>query len=733
MKYLQSIYTLYFLAAIFAMSCWQGIYGQETDHWETIVRTGQSVKYLVPDSEVPSEWISFDFDDSGWTDGIAGIGYGDNDDNTIDTCISVYVRYRFNLSDPKVINELILDMDFDDGFVAYLNGNEIARENMGAAYSATTWDQLTATFIEELPPGNYRYVLTEAEVSGLLEGENILCVEVHNHGSSSSDLSSNTFLSAGINNSNTYFSPPPEWFVAPVSYSGTLPIMQINTLGQNIVNDPRIIADMGLIYNGPGEENFPDDEYTEYDGKISIEIRGSSSRNFPKKSYTIELQTETGENNNVYLLGMPRDNDFVLNGPYSDKSLLRNIISYEIYLAMGRWAPRTRLIDLYINEDYRGIYVLTEKIKKNPYRVNIKELGPADVSQDDISGGYILQIDRTSNLTSNEYWTSPVISPYDGFPQNTFEYFDPKREDLSTLQANYIRNWINNFDAVMAGSNYKDPVSGYRAGMAVGSFVDYLILHEFNKDVDAYRLSTYFYKASDIWGGKLYAGPPWDYNLTFGNMNYGGDILQTYNYMYPKTAGRYWWPRLMNDAMFGNEVYCRWDELKENILNETKINSMIDSCINHMGPSIEHNFERWPVLGVYVWPNNFIGDTYEEEITFLKNWISDRIEWLDLQWGGKCIRTSRDEEPISPPNLLGISPNPSDLSHIRIRIPNHLAGNYAVKAYDLNGTEVHRSYHSLDQYSGNIFLEDISHLDQGIYLLRIIGEKNTYFGKIIRE
>jgi hypothetical protein len=710
------------------------MYGQDIDHWETIVETGQSVKYLVPSSTVPTAWTAEGFDDSAWTDGISGIGYEDDDDNTIiGAAYSVYVRYRFSISDLSVIESLILDMDFDDGFVAYLNGDEIARDNLGNAYSATTWNQLADGAIEELPPGSYRYFLTEEDVSKLVNGENILCIEVHNQSFGSSDLSSNTFLSAGINNANSYYNSTPIWFVVPVAYTSSLPIMVINTSGQSIPNDPRIVADMGLIYNGPGVDNYPDDVFSQYDGKISIEVRGSSSQMFPKKSYSIELQTDTGTNNNVSLLGLPRENDFVLNGPYSDKSLLRNIISYDVYEAMGHWAPRTRLIDLYINQDYRGIYVLTEKVKIDRYRVNIKQLTAADVSPTDISGGYILQIDRTDALASNEYWTSPVSSPISGFPRNTFEYSDPSIDELTTAQGKYIKDWTNNMDAVMASSNYKHATNGYRAHINVRSFVDYLILHEFNKDVDAYRLSTFFYKASDLAGGKLHAGPPWDYNLTFGNMYYGGDILETYNWMYPKTAGRYWWPRLMNDPYFENRVFCRWDELKETIFNETELNLRIDSCLSVMGPSVEQNFDRWPVLGEYVWPNNFIGQTYESEILFLRNWISERLDWLDNRWSDQCIDTRSNDDVIRELNLLLISPNPSSLSHTRIQIPEHQAGTYRLSVFDINGREVYNSVYELDQYSGNIFLEDLSDLNSGIYMLRILGEGKIYSSKLIKD
>ncbi len=726
------------LALFFAVLFPIALHAQEVDHWETIIETGQSVKYLVPSSPVPSEWVNTGFDDTGWTDGIAGIGYGDEDDSTdVGACISVYWRCRFTVSDPGVIEKLILDMDFDDSFVAYLNGEELARVNLGAANSATTYDQLSdglseARLHDGLQP--FRFVLDETITDLLTAGENIFCVEVHNQSSGSSDLSSNAFLHAGINTSSTYFSSVPDWFYAPASYDSYLPIMTINTNGQTIPNDPRIVADMGIIHHGNDEENSTDDPPNVYDGKISIEIRGSSSQSFDKKSYSIELQTDTGTNNNVYILGFPRENDFVLNGPYSDKTLIRNVISYKVFEEMGRWAPRTRFIELYINDDYRGIYVLTEKVKVDRWRVNVNQLDAEDISPEQISGGYILQIDRTNSLASNEYWTSPVTPPYSQYPRNTFEYYDPKIDELTSAQASYVRNYVNDMDAVLASNNYKDPVSGYRPLLDVSSFVDYLILHEFNKDVDAYRLSTFFYKADISRGGKLHAGPPWDYNLTFGNMYYGGDTKETYNWMYPYDAGRYWWPHLMKDPFFEDRVFCRWDGLKKTILNEEWMTALIDSCVNVMGASVDRNFERWPVLGVYVWPNDFIGLTYESEVYFLKNWISERLEWLDNQWSGQCQGTGLEEELILALDAIRISPNPSKLIYTTIHLPNEDPGEYLIALYDMNGRTVHTKPYTLGQSTSEIMLDDLSYLETGIYLLRITGPGNMFYtGKLVKN
>ncbi len=131
--------------------------------------------------------------------------------------------------------------------------------------------------------------------------------------------------------------------------SSNLPIVVINTHGQTIPDEYRIIADMGIIYNGPGQRNHVNDPFNNYDGKISIELRGSSSQMFPKKQYALETEDAQGENLNVSLLGLPEENDWILNGPYSDKSLIRNVLIYRLARDLGNYASRTRFCELVLN------------------------------------------------------------------------------------------------------------------------------------------------------------------------------------------------------------------------------------------------------------------------------------------------------------------------------------------------------------------------------------------------
>ncbi|MGW8317419.1 MAG: CotH kinase family protein, partial [Bacteroidales bacterium] len=699
---------------------------QEIDHWETAIKPGSICHYLVPSSQPDPEWTLPGYNDASWLSGPGGVGYGDEDDmTTINPAISVFCRYSFEVADPSVILELILDMDFDDGFVAYLNGHEVARFLMGTEGSLTWWNQEADglheadRYLGNLP---MRFTLEREQLSILRTGENLLAIEVHNESTGSSDLSSNVYLHAGISTAQGFFSTPPYWFLPPFRFDSTLlPLMVIETGGQAIPDEPRITADMGLIWNGTGYYNHPDDPLNNYDGKISIEIRGESSQYFyNKKSYSIETQTPEGENNNVSLLGLPEENDYVLYGPYGDKSLIRNVITYRLYESFGHYAPRTRFIELILNGDYLGLYVLTEKIKQDRNRVDIARINPMDTVGDELTGGYLMRVDKTTYMDPSEYWTSPVTPPVPGYFPITYQFFDPEYEELNAPQRQYMKNYLILVERALSGEHFRDPVRGYRGYMDIPSFVDLMILNEFVKDVDGFRLSHYFYKEKDSDGGKLVNGPPWDYNLTFGNSDYTEDVHLTTNWTYTLTNTIYWWARAMEDQWLRNEVYCRWDELYSSLLSQQWINTLIDNLISEMGDAVRRNFERWPILGIYQWPNSYVGQTYADEEAYLRSWISNRLLWIDGEWGGQCVPAAIHGEEVFPavPELK-VYPNPSDLSRTFFSLNLGGPATLQIRLYDMSGSLVHQSQMECSGREAAHTLPDLSSLPDGIYLLEV--------------
>jgi len=701
-----------------------------------ILGTGDSCSYLVPGSSVDTAWTDPVFDDGNWAEGAGGVGYGDGDDETeIPPALSVLCRYRFQVSDPGLLEDLVLYMDFDDGFAAWINGTEVARSNLGQPGGAIAWDQPAdenheAQLYQAGQPESY--VLGQEGIGLLDSGTNVLCVRVHNTGAGSSDMSSNVFLMATTEDTAAGWNEPPAWFLPPFPFEGgELPVMVINTGGRDIPNEPRITANMGLIYRGPGHLHRPGDPFNVYDGQISIEVRGESSRRYPKESYSIETQTDSGTNNNVSLLGLPEENDYVLYGPFGDKSQVRNVISYRLYRDMGHYAPRTRFFELVLNGDYRGLYVLTEKIKRDNDRVDIATLTPADTGGIELTGGYILRADKTTGEDPDSYWESDVEPPVGSHWQNIFQYFDPKYEELTAGQRTYIREWLKGFEEALAAPVFRDPVVGYRAYLDIPSFIDLMILNELTKDVDAYGYSHYFYKQRDDRGGKLVQGPPWDYNLTFGNMDFAGDVKDPEGWVYTKGKAVFWWERVMGDSWFREQLYCRWTQVRDSLITEERILRMIGALEEETGEAVTRNYQRWPVLGLYVWPNYFVADTYDEEIRFLKAWIRIRINWLDEQWGNRCLHVGGQAEQLRPQDGILVYPNPSDFSRLHVALSETAPGQVDLRIWNAAGQLV---FSSCERAEGPVLiLPDLSRLEKGFYIMEVRGENRVGKARLIRH
>ena len=524
--------------------------------------------------------------------------------------------------------------------------------------------------------------------------------------------------------------------------SSNLPIVVINTNGQEIPNDYKITADMGIIFNGDGIRNYLSDPCNNYDGKIGIEVRGSSSQMFPKKQYAVETRDLTGNDSSVSLLGFPEESDWIFYAPYNDKSLIRDVLVYKLANELGRYASRSKFCEVVLNGDYIGIYVLLEKVKRDANRVNIKKLEPTDISGDALTGGYIIKIDKTDG-ENNDGWYSTYLP----FPQAQYsifyQYHYPKPDDIVQLQEDYIQNKIFQFETMMTFAiNISDTAIGYPKFLDTDSFVDFFLLNEVAKNVDAYRLSTYLYKDRDSRNPKIFAGPVWDYNLGFGNADYyegwmttGWGLEYLTDYENIPTGEPFltpnWWRKLFDDNVFRNKVYARWQNLKNNVLNSAHIISYIDSLTLLLDESKTRNFVRWPVLGVWVWPNYYVGQTYEQEINYLKNWIAFRLNWMNQNMIGEP--TSIEPAEIQYPIVFALEqnyPNPFNPS-TSIQYSTGNRQFVTLKVYDILGNEIATLLNE-DVESGNHNLNfDASNLKSGIYVYKLQSVNFVAYKKMI--
>lgn len=444
---------------------------------------------------------------------------------------------------------------------------------------------------------------------------------------------------------------PKNAFWSPVtSFVNKVPNVYINTKGNTIVNEPKV---QSVIQIQLGDTIV-------FRSNIGIEYRGSTSfRLFDQKSYGIELRDAVDNDTDSVIMDFPKQSDFILYAPANDKALIRNTLIYDLSNQIGMYATRTKYVQLYIDGEYLGLYVLMEKIKRDKSRVNITKMASTDNSGNAVTGGYILKIDKSAGDNTLVGWDADAVytealgfrSNYDpnGIKINFLPYGPkksaetyimyeyPKNDAISYDQKKYVQSYFSDFEDILLSNNYKDPVNGYQKFIDVNSFIDFLILNEFAYNPDAYRLSTFMNKERS---GKLKMGPIWDFNLGFGNDDRvafvnGSTWVFNYNNYYPSDTWlvNFWWKKLLSDPAFTDRLKSRWASLRTSSLSEASILLTIDKHINILknSNSIDKHFDRWKILGVKLPFNNFVGKTHQEEVDFLKSWVKKRLTWMDSE------------------------------------------------------------------------------------------------------
>lgn len=703
----------------------------QVNHWETIVKDNSTWYYQVPTATSSPEWITPTFTVNSWLQGIGGFGFGDGDDNSIipSSSVSVYTRIEFNITNINQLVAMALHFDYDDGFVAYLNGIEVARNGIPGT-GQPVFNQLASISHEaKLYQNQYpdEFIFFQNQLAGLLvNGTNVFCVEVHNQLANSSDFTCRNFLSVGVNNPSITYGPIPSWFVPPfILTSSNLPIVVLDTDHIDIPDEPKIDGTMGIIFNGDNNINYISDPNNEFFGQIAIEKRGSSSNSFPMKSYALETRGPDSVNYNVSLFDWPSDNDWILYAPYSDKAMIRNVLTYDLGRQMGQYAPRTKLCEVILNGSYIGVYVLMERIKINPGRVDVDPLIYSDTLDNHLTGGYIIKVDKTT-AGGVIAWTSPYTAQAPSTGPIYYQLHDPDISELHPLQLNYIHNYVDNWETVLKSANFANPQTGFRAFSDELSFIDFLLINELSKNVDGYRISTFLHKKKFSEGGKLFAGPLWDFNLGWGNANYcqGGQTSGweiNFNSVCQGNGSLmnpFWFNRMLQDTVFANTVNCRWTDLRTSILSDSYLMSYIDSIATILTEPAERNYNRWPILGVYVWPNNYVGNTYQEEITYMKNWILARTAWMDANMFGTCYSLGVELTM----STLKIGPNPTQ-DFVTI---SGISSNSHLELRDFSGKIIRVI--PINQSQTTI---DLSDLADGIYF--IFESSRGIYAKIIKN
>lgn len=443
-----------------------------------------------------------------------------------------------------------------------------------------------------------------------------------------------------------------------------LPIVIINTPGiSQIVDNPRIIAAMKIIDRGNGERNYVADQnnpaYLNYNGKIEIEIRGSSSQTRPKKQYGFStLLDDNKTNNNVSLLGMPPENDWILNGMVFDPSLMRDYLSYNLSRMIGEYASRTAYCELVINGTYKGLYLLQEKIKPDDNRVDISDISKTDNTLPNLSGGYIIKADKTTG-GDPVAWTM-----YSSFGAAIGYIHDqPEPDEVTAVQSNYIKTQFQMFET-SAFYGLNSDLSEISSYIDIPSFINYMLISELASNADAYMFSTFFHKDRN---GKLRAGPVWDCDLTYGNdlfiWGYNRSKTNVWQFANGDNEGSRFWRDLFRNKQFSCYLSKRWSELTKpgQPLNTSVIELLLDQTKNKINEAAIRDNALWSSVG-----------NLQEQVNKIKTFLNARTEWINGNIGSsaECENTPVPPLIISrimyhPPSSVSF-PDNDDLEFIEI-------------------------------------------------------------------
>ncbi|MED5381975.1 MAG: CotH kinase family protein [Verrucomicrobiota bacterium] len=707
-------------------------FGKGNTKRDSLVLLGQraAARAFVPvNRSVDSTWKKTNFDDSGWKSGKTGVGYdyggriGLNVAEMRNNNETVYIRIPFNVADVAIIDELVLSLQYEDGFAAFINGKKVASDNTPATLN---WNSgapqnrpdSIATSPVEFPIPDARNVL--------VQGRNVLAIHGLNNKITSSDLlivpeligykKTEVIESFGYmfvptpraKNDETVpvieaavtFRQPSQSFQTSIRvelerpeaanpkanihytldgtipsgsspvYSGPLTLRETAPVKARLVHPQGGMGPVGsemyieiqrslantssnlplILLENYGDGRPPSGDYQMASmaiiepengrsrfmngfaatSQVGIKVRGSSTGGRSKASLSLEVQDEFGEDKNLPLLGMPSESDWVLWGPYNfDRSLMHNPFIFELSRQIGRYAPRTRFVELYLNTgggalssaDYYGVYALMEKISRDADRVDVDRLFEEHKQEPDVSGGYIFKIDRSD----------PGDSGF-GAAGQSIKYVYPKEVDIERpgrdAQQQYVRRFFNEMGTALNASYYRDPVRGYAKYIDVDAAIDHHLLNVVAFNVDALRLSGYMYKPR---GGKLTFGPIWDFDRALGSTDGRDNNPRTWRstsgdrgtdfFNYP------WWNRMFRDIDFFQKYIDRFQSLRQAEFSTANINAIIDGMANELKEAQKRDLAKWNQR-----PRSQYGGTYQGEVNHMKTWLAQRITFMEKQF-----------------------------------------------------------------------------------------------------
>ena len=455
-----------------------------------------------------------------------------------------------------------------------------------------------------------------------------------------------------------------------LTFNSAMPIVVISTLGATPPDDSDLNSFMWVWEPTGADKRARLTNPPTITTRTVVDKRGSSTLGNPKYNLNVEMRQPYGEDEQDFsLLGMPSHADWVFHAPYDfDRSLLHNPLMYALSNAVGRYAVRNQMAEVFIDQtgsglnflssgsgDYFGVYNVMEKIRRGSDRVDVAKLETYDNTPATKTGGYIFKVDR---LDSGD-------SGFNAAGQ-TLAYYYPKERDLKSQQRDpqeqYLTTFMNEFNTRLQSANWKDPLLGYATHLDVPAALDHHLLNVWSFNVDALRLSGYWTKDR---GGKVFPGPIWDFDRTLSSTD-GRDAnplvwRSTVSDMGTDFFNHPWWNRLFLDANFYQKYVDRWQELRQGPLSRANLEATIDSLNAQIPPeAITRDLARWS-MAKRAWKrpfaapeNNNILASQAAEVQRLKDYLQQRATFMDSQWVGP-VKASSPSGYVTAGTLVTLS------------------------------------------------------------------------------